>query len=46
LLLFYSLEYALKRINIMMKIHSDVWAKKSKILDNLKRQKRIGDFFN
>jgi len=43
---FDSLKYALKRINIMMKIHSDVWGKKSKILDNLKRQKRIGDFFN
>jgi len=42
---FDSLEYALKRINIMLKIQSDVWSKKSKILDNLKKQRRIMDYF-
>ncbi len=42
---FESLEYALKRINIMLEIHSDTWSKKSKILDNLRNQRRIVDYF-
>ncbi|MBL7169645.1 MAG: hypothetical protein ISS48_01330 [Candidatus Aenigmarchaeota archaeon] len=42
---FDSLEYALKRINIILKIHTDVWSKRSKIIDHLKKQRRIKDYF-
>lgn len=44
-LAFDSLEYALKRVNIMLKIKSDVWSKKSKVIDMMKKQRRIVDYF-
>ncbi|MEM5792799.1 MAG: Nre family DNA repair protein [Candidatus Aenigmatarchaeota archaeon] len=43
-LVFESLEYALKRIDMVLKIKSDFWIKKSKIIDYLKKQKRIFDY--
>jgi len=39
------LEYALKRINVMLKIKSDVWSKKSKVIEMMKKQRRIVDYF-
>ena len=42
---FDSLEYALKRIDIMLKIRNDVWLKKSKIIEMMNKQKRLVDFF-
>ena len=42
---FDSLDYALKRIDIMLKIRNDVWLKKSKIIEMMKKQKRLLDFF-
>jgi len=44
-LAFDSLEYALKRINVMLKIKSDVWSKKSKVIEMMKKQRRIVDYF-
>ena len=41
---FDSLKYALKRIDIMLKINNDVWLKKSKVLEMMKKQKRVVDF--
>jgi len=42
---FDSLEYALKRIDIMLKINNGVWLKKSKVVEMMKKQKRVVDFF-
>jgi len=44
-LTFDSLEYALKRMDIILKIKSGIWARKSKIIEYLKKQKKIIDYF-
>jgi len=41
-LVFDSLDYALKRINTMLRIPSSVWGKNSKVLETMKKQKRVG----
>jgi hypothetical protein len=41
---FDSLEYAIKRIDNMLKIKSKTWSKNSKVFENIKKQKRISEF--